>query len=143
MKSHYASISLGMAAAAIITLGVTAALAQQAPAGSYQKTCSGVSVSGTTLKANCKTFSGQSVPTELDFYASCVGDLGNINGTLACAGPNGSYALTCENATVKGDTLSARCKKKDGQMHDASLKGFQGFQGNISNCDGVLKSGNC
>jgi hypothetical protein len=143
MKSQHASISLGMAAAAIITLGVTAALAQQAPAGSYQKTCSDVSVSGTTLKANCKTFSGQSVQTGLDYYASCVGDLGNVNGTLACAGPNGSYALTCENATVKGDTLSARCKKKDGQMHDTSLKGFQGFQGNISNCDGVLKSGNC
>ena len=132
--------------AAIVTmsiLGLSAGQAQPAPAGSYQKTCSGISVSGTTLNASCKTFSGQSMQTNLPYYASCVGDIGNINGTLACAGPNGSYALTCTNATVSGNTLSATCRKKDQTPVQTSLPGFQGFQGNISNCDGKLQSGNC
>jgi hypothetical protein len=141
MITHRISIGLVTVAAGIVAAGITTAWA--APAGSYQKTCTDVSLEGTTLSASCKTFNGQSMKTSLPYYASCVGDIGNINGTLACAGPNGSYALTCEGATVKGDTLSATCRKKDGQMVPASLTGFQGFQGNISNCDGKLQNGNC
>jgi len=132
-----------MAFAAMAVVGLSAAQAQSAPVGSYQKTCSGISVSGTTLNASCKTFSGQSMQTTLPYYASCVGDISNINGTLACAGPNGSYALTCTGATVSGNTLSATCKKKDQTPVQTSLPGFQGFQGNISNCDGKLQNGPC
>lgn len=132
-----------IAIVATAALGLSAAQAQSAPAGSYQKTCSGIAVSGTTLNASCKTFGGQNVQTNLPYYASCVGDIGNINGTLACAGPNGSYALTCTDATVKGNTLTATCKKKDQTPVPASLSGFQGFQGNINNCDGKLQNGNC
>jgi hypothetical protein len=128
-------------AAAMLVLGISAALA--APAGSYEKTCTDISVDGTTLNATCKTFNQQPMKTSLPYFASCVGDIGNINGTLACAGPNGSYALTCTDATVKGDTLTARCKKRNGEVVDSSLKGFQGFQGNINNCDGKLQNGNC
>ena len=99
-----------LAAAAALALGMFGVPAAQAqtPAGSYTKTCSGISVSGTTLQATCKTFSGSSMKTSLPYYASCVGDIGNINGTLACAGPNGSYTLTCMGATVKGNTLTRR-----------------------------------
>jgi hypothetical protein len=132
-----------VALVAMAVLGVSAGQAQQAPAGSYQKTCSGISVSGTTLNATCKTFNQQNMQTNLPFFASCVGDIGNINGTLACAGPNGSYALTCTDATVKGNTLSATCKKKDQTPVQTSLPGFQGFQGNINNCDGKLQNGSC
>lgn len=143
MNSHRISLALGVvAAAAVLALGASASLAADPP-GSYQKTCTNISVSGTTLNATCKTFSQQPMQTSLPYYASCVGDIGNINGTLACAGPNGSYALTCEDAVVKGNTLSARCKKKNGQFVDSSLPGFQGFQGDISNCDGKLQNGNC
>jgi hypothetical protein len=126
-----------------LAIGAIAAQAQQAPTGSYQKTCSNVTVSGTTLNATCKTFNQQDSKTDLPYFASCVGDIGNINGTLACAGPNGSYALTCVDATVKGNTLSASCRKINGQMQNTSLQNFQGFQGNISNCDGTLRNGNC
>jgi hypothetical protein len=142
MTTHRATISFSITAA-LLAIGITAALAEQAPQGSYEKTCSNISVSGTTLNANCKTFSGQSVETNLPYYASCVGDIGNINGTLACAGPSGSYALTCRDAVVKGDILSAQCRKINGQYEETSLKGFQGFQGNINNCDGKLRNGSC
>ncbi len=141
MTSRRTSIAVGTMAAGLLAFGISAALA--APAGSYQKTCTDISVAGTTLNATCKTFNQQPMKTSLPYYASCVGDIGNINGTLACAGPNGSYALTCEDAAVKGDTLTARCKKINGQFVDSALKNFQGFQGDISNCDGKLKNGNC
>lgn len=137
-------IMLGsMAITATAVLGLSAGQAQQAPAGSYQKTCSNIAVSGTTLNASCKTFNQQSMQTSLPYFASCVGDIGNINGTLACAGPNGSYALTCTNATVSGNTLSATCRKRDQTPVQTSLPGFQGFQGNVSNCDGKLQNGEC
>jgi len=136
------SISFAALAALMLALGNSAALAAP-PQGSYQKTCTDISVDGTTLNATCRTFNQQPMKTSLPYYASCVGDIGNINGTLACAGPNGSYALTCENATVKGDTLTATCRRINGEMVPASLPGFQGFQGNISNCDGKLRNGNC
>ncbi len=87
MNKHRAPISLWTMAAAILALGIAAAPAQQIPAGSYQKTCSNISVGGTTLNADCKTFNQQSIRTSLPYFASCVGDIGNINGTLACAGP--------------------------------------------------------
>jgi hypothetical protein len=81
---------------------------------------------------------GIAPPWTQDRARACIRS--SIASTLACAGPNGSYALTCEGATVKGDTLSARCKKINGQMEETSLKGFQG---NINNCDGKLRNGNC
>ncbi len=136
-------MTAAVAIVAMAVLGVSAGNAQSPPAGSYQKTCSGIAVSGTTLNATCKTFNQQNMQTNLPYYASCVGDIGNINGVLACAGPNGSYALTCTGATVTGNTLSATCKKRDQTPVKTSLSGFQGFQGNISNCDGKLQNGNC
>ncbi len=59
---------------------------------------------GTTLNADCKTFNQQSIRTSLPYFASCVGDIGNINGTLACAGPNCLHreARSCERASGLG-----------------------------------------
>ncbi len=104
MNKHRAPISLWTMAAAILALGIAAAPAQQIPAGSYQKTCSNISVGGTTLNADCKTFNQQSIRTSLPYFASCVGDIGNINGTLACAGPNCLHreARLCERASGLG-----------------------------------------
>jgi len=143
MKSFGKSLAV-LASAAAFCLVLAGAQAQQStPQGSYAKTCNNVSVSGTTLNATCMTFNQQPSQTSLPFYSSCVGDIGNVNGTLACAGPNGSYALTCRNSVVQGDVLSAECQKINGQWVPSKLTGFQGFQGNISNCDGQLKNGNC
>jgi hypothetical protein len=127
--------------AGMLTLVSSLALAADAPAGSYQKTCSGISYDGTTLKAQCKTFSGASNQTSLQYPTSCIGDIGNVNGTLACAGPTGSYALTCRSMTVSGSTLSGECQTKSGSWIKASLSNFQGFQGDITNCNGVLQNG--
>ncbi len=119
------------------------AAAQTPPPGSYQKTCTGATVSNNTLKASCKTFQGASIAASLDYASGCVGDIGNVNGTLVCTGAVGSFSLTCKDAQVAGHTLTATCQKKDGSWVPASLANFQGFQGNISNCDGKLQNGGC
>ena len=104
MNKHRASISLWTMAAAILALGITAAPAQQVPAGSYQRILLEHLGRGTTLNADCKTFNQQSIRTSLPYFASCVGDIGNINGTLACAGPNCLHreARSCERASGLG-----------------------------------------
>lgn len=128
--------------AVVMITGFTAsALAATPPAGSYQKTCSSIAYDGTTLTAQCQTMQGASVSASLSYPTSCVGDIGNINGVLACAGPNGSYALTCRSISVSGSTLSAECQKRDGSWIPASLPNFQGFHGDITNCNGVLQNG--
>ncbi len=132
---------LMIALAAVVMAAALPALAN--PTGSYTKTCSGITMSGDTLQASCTRMDGSKAQTELPFASSCVGDIGNVNGVLACAGPNGSYSITCTGISVSGNTLNATCRTKAGQMVPATLPGFQGFQGNISNCDGKLQNGPC
>lgn len=127
--------------AAVLALFAVPALASNAPAGSYQKTCSNISYDGTTLSATCRTMAGANNQTSLAFPASCQGDVGNVNGILACTGPVGSYALTCNSISVSGNTLSANCQKRDGSWIPAKLSGFQGFQGDVTNCNGTLQNG--
>lgn len=128
-------------AGVLVLFGATTALADSAPPGSYQKTCSDISYDGTTLKAQCKTMQGAPMAASLAYPTSCIGDIGNINGVLACAGPNGSYAMTCRNMMVQGTTLSGECQKRDQSWIRASLANFQGFHGDITNCDGMLQNG--
>lgn len=129
-----------LAVAVALTFAVPA-LAATAPGGSYQKTCSNIAFDGTTLSASCRAMNGQSVQTTLAYPQSCVGDVGNINGILACTGPSGSYALTCKGMSVAGTTLSGQCQKRDGSWVPASLSNFQGFQGEVTNCNGILQNG--
>ncbi|MEW5729937.1 MAG: CVNH domain-containing protein [Pseudomonadota bacterium] len=130
-----------MAVLAAAVLYSLPALAANPPAGSYQKTCSNIGFDGTTLTASCRTMGGQMVQTSLQFPQSCIGDVGNINGILACTGPSGSYALTCKGMAVSGTTLAGQCQKRDGSWIPASLSNFQGFQGDITNCNGTLQNG--
>jgi len=60
-------------------------VAQAAPAGSYAKSCSSISVSGSTLTASCLNMVGGSNVTSLTNYAQCTGDISNVAGSLSCA----------------------------------------------------------
>lgn len=129
-------------AAAIAALFAMPALAANLPAGSYQQTCSNMTYDGTILSGQCKTMSGAMVSASLSYPQSCIGDVGNINGVLACTGPNGSYSLTCRNMSVSGTTLKGECQRRDGSWNSAaSLANFKGFQGDVTNCNGNLQNG--
>lgn len=127
-----------IAAAAAFAMAISAAgTAQAAPSGSYEQTCTNIGMNGDTLTATCKTFSGSMNSTSLPFATSCVGVISNVDGNLACTGPTGSYALTCQNASVSGDKLTASCKRINGSWMTSTTR-FSGFQHPVTNCDGTL-----
>src|SRR3954454_6662089 len=116
--------------AIMIFLGCSAGicLAQETnPAGSYQQTCSDISLKKDTLHAKCKDDKGKSHSARLSHYEKCS-DIANKNGKLECAGesnaaaapaspsqPSGPYTESCKNIRMKGTTLHAVCKSLDGR----------------------------
>lgn len=66
------------------------ASAETIPHGSYQLSCSNISVNGDKLRANCKKLSGVQQSTVLEKVDACenairqYGDIGNIDGNLIC-----------------------------------------------------------
>lgn len=55
------------------------------PPGSYQRTCTGIDLVGSTLRAECRDQRGALRSTSLDLRA-CRGDIGNDSGRLVCTG---------------------------------------------------------
>jgi len=65
------------------------ALAQAVPQGTYLQSCADVGVRGDTLIATCRTRDGREQRSALTGLRRCVGDIGNNNGILQCAGGRG------------------------------------------------------
>lgn len=84
----------GVAALALL-MGATAkpAAAQQAPAGSYQRTCRNIGVQGDTLYAECQDTHSNWQSTQLRDYDRCNGEIQNLNGNLQCTGNGDSRGV--------------------------------------------------
>jgi len=135
--------------AMIILLGCAAGLsaAQEAnPEGSYQQTCSDISVKKGTLYAKCQDTEGKSHSAKLSHYEKCS-DIANKDGKLECAGgsqaaapsqPTGSYTDSCKNIQMKGTTLHAVCKSLDGREMPTSLKDANRCAEGVANVNGIL-----
>ncbi len=116
------------------------------PPGSYQQTCTDISVSGTTLTAYCARISDTDMMYRSDLadINLCRGDISNNDGRLTCKKPTniprGSYMQTCENISVSETTLTAYCAtKSDSRMtHRTQLSEIDLCLGDISNNDGYL-----
>src|SRR6185312_12147553 len=121
--------------------------AQEAnPAGTYQQTCSDISVSRGTLYAKCQDTKGKSHSAKLSHYEKCS-DIANKDGKLECAGgaqaaapsqPAGSYTESCKNIQMKGTTLHAVCKSLDGREMPTSLKDANRCAEGVANVNGIL-----
>lgn len=135
--------------AIIILLGCAAALsaAQQAnPEGTYQQTCSDISVSRGTLYAKCQDTQGKSHSAKLSHYEKCP-DIANKDGKLECASdekaaapsqPVGPYTDSCRDIKMKGTTLHAVCKSLDGRELPTSLKDANRCVEGVANINGIL-----
>jgi len=122
-------------------LGEPGAWARPLPPGSYQATCSDARLEHGGLTATCRTMDQQLRVSSLRSVASCVDDIANIDGQLACnrrGVPGGSYRQTCVGAAMQGDTLSARCRTIDGRWVDTWLRAVRECVGDIANLDGTL-----
>lgn len=96
----------------------------ETPRGSYQQTCRDMWAEGTTLHASCSNGSGGWTPSTLTTFPSCVGDIFNFAGTLACnrtALPDGSFRQSCSDIWIDGDTLRAHCRTSGGGSIPAQL----------------------
>ena len=135
--------------AMMVFLGCAAGFsaAQQAnPEGTYQQTCSDISVQRGTLYAKCQDTKGKSHAAKLSHYDKCS-DIANKDGKLECAGgsqsaapgqPAGSYTESCRNIQMKGTTLHAVCKSLDGREMPTTLKDANRCAEGVANINGIL-----
>jgi hypothetical protein len=137
--------------AIMIFLGCAAAFSatqETNPAGSYQQTCSEVSVKKGTLFAQCQDEKGKAHSARLSHFEKCS-DIANNNGKLECSGeskaaavtpsqPAGSYTDSCKKIQMKGTTLHAVCKSLDGREMPTSLKDANRCTEGVANINGIL-----
>ena len=83
--------SLIAGAAMVLSFAATPVHAQSAPPGSYLRTCGHVAVYGDRLLADCRRSDGSWGRTALRDVDRCVGDIGNMDGQLACNRSDRSY----------------------------------------------------
>ena len=105
-------LRMGLLALALCLAAGPQAHAAGEPNGSYRYTCSGISVSGDSLKATCRKFNGASQPTTLANLGACLnditkdGDIGNIDGSLVCLPdlpkPDPRMVFPASETTVNG-----------------------------------------
>jgi hypothetical protein len=135
---------------------LTALLSQEAapaspqenlPAGSYQQTCSDISVKNGNLYAKCQDQKGKLHSAKLSHYEKCSSEIVNKNGGLECphaAGnaaaslPPGSYTETCKDIRMRGATLHAVCRSIDGREMPVSLKDANRCAQGVINMNGIL-----
>lgn len=122
------------------------------PPGSYQQTCSDISVKKGNLYAKCQNDKGKTHSAKLSNYEKCSSDIANNNGSLKCVGgasgtsgasgapsqPPGSYSESCRDITMKGTTLHAVCKNLDGRETPTSLRDANRCSAGVININGIL-----
>jgi hypothetical protein len=124
--------------------------AKQLPPGSWGGSCSGATVVGNTLTAQCRSTSGDKRWTSID-YTRCPGNaVANDEGYLVCDTsyngggnnngwmPGGSWQQTCRNSSVQGNMLYASCQRMNGGWRDSSINYRQCSNGAVANDNGNL-----
>src|SRR5439155_1305235 len=74
--------------------------AQGFPEGSYLRSCTHVAVHGDRLLADCRRTDGSWERTALRDVDRCVGDIGNMNGQLACNRAERNYGSSRDRDTA-------------------------------------------
>jgi hypothetical protein len=126
--------------------GRSSATQDAAPAGSYQQTCTDISVQKENLYAKCPDDRGQVHAAKLPRYEKCSADIVNKNSKLECAHgekaapvqPSGPYTETCKDIRMKGTTLYAVCKSLDGREAPTSLHNANRCAQGVVNVNGIL-----
>jgi len=106
------------------------------PAGSYGGSCRDLNVEKNMLYATCRNVNGDWKPTNLSLN-HCNYQIYNIDGTLACTLPYGTYQRTCQNARVVNNQLYAQCRSSSGSWINSSTP--VACNRDLTNDDGHLK----
>ncbi|AEQ32532.1 cyanovirin-N domain protein [Megavirus courdo11] len=124
------------------------------PKGAWEQSCTGGTISGTTLTAQCKDSAGTPKASTLDLsrcspgpvtnnagVLTCTPGSGFCNTTPTCALPTGPYQSTCTGAAINGTMLSATCDGPNNTKVQTSLDLRNCGQGDIINNNGSLRCG--
>jgi hypothetical protein len=76
--------ALFVGAAMLLSVAAAPLHAQGFPEGSYLQSCTHIAVNGDRLLADCRRADGSWARTALRDVDRCVGDIGNMDGQLAC-----------------------------------------------------------
>jgi hypothetical protein len=88
---------------------------------------------------------GNWVPTSINEFDRCVGEIVNDDGRLECTRrggrlvPAGSYSQSCRNVYVRGDDLRAMCQGRDGRWVWSELRDWDSCRRGIVNENGNLR----
>ena len=119
------------------------------PGGTYTQTCRNVTGNSDRLDAECQARDAKWRHTILLKNARCQGQIENDDGHLGCRTgaktwigsvggiPGGSYLATCDEVSMDGDRLRAKCVGTDRHHHDAELRDPQSCV-DIANMNGTL-----
>lgn len=135
-----------------LIMAASAAQADNAPPGSYQRSCTGINADWHRLTATCRTRNGSWSYTALDDYRRCETDIVNDNGRLQCAdddqqddrdhhdqAPRGSYQRTCRNIETDGRSLTAECQDGRGRWRYTEFDEYRRCRADIANVNGMLQ----
>lgn len=122
------------------------------PTGTWIENCTGGTISGSTLTAQCRNSNDKFQTTTLDLSKCAPGNISNINGILtctagtgfcnsqpACSIPYGSYQNTCASPTINGTVLTTQCTSTNGVIQPYSLDLHNCGQGDVTFNNEMLK----
>jgi len=136
-QTHAVTVSeifkLALAPAAVCTICLSAQ-AHPPPPGSYKDSCSNISEDGTTLEAICKTINQQDNNTTLSNYASCAGEIANVNGILTCEAARSAGTPTAAARATIGTSTDLR------SATEALLTGFSRIAGGGASLDAARQA---
>jgi CVNH domain len=132
INSHRTSILGALLFGTIVSSLLLPTPVQAIPQSSYQNSCKNIRINkDNLLSAKCRTQAG-------DYRNSSIRPQGiqNKNGVLNFTRLNigSSYQGTCIGIHVDGVTLSARCKKNNGQLKDSLIliPGIRNINGDLT-----------
>jgi hypothetical protein len=149
-----------LAIALLFTAGISSQASAQTyePQGSWQMSCRNPHMQGSTFRAQCRRDDDSWSRSSIDVNQCPSGMIANINGTLACEGngyrgnyqrgsnqwnannrlPGGSWSMSCRNASMRGNALSASCQDGRGDYLTSSVDMTRCAQNLFANNNGYL-----
>lgn len=122
------------------------------PNGTWTQTCTGGTMNGSILTAQCTNSNNTEQPATIDLSQCAIGNISNNNGVLSCVSgtgfcqaqpscsiPTGTYNSTCTSPSISGTTLSAQCNLPSGSSQLSTLNLHNCGQGDIINNNGQLQ----
>ncbi len=130
--NRLSSLIIPIACGAMLVATPNNAVADSTSSSNYQNSCRNIRVNQTTLSARCRRVNGGSSTTSIQIRGIENRD-GNLS-YLSGASDSSNYQNSCRNIRVYETTLSARCRRVNGDYNTTSIRirGIENRDGNLN-----------